>query len=116
MYDSTASSMIAGALCGTAGTGATTQSGWTITKGNCNPNWSMLELTSRTTFYPMGPEANLLFVFQIAYIDVFSAFNGATAQINTPPGARPAGIYSVSDEGIWSFFWRVRRDFSAGAE
>lgn len=114
LYDSTARSYWASNVCPT---GAAGQSGFNAV-GNCNPNWAFFQGGVRTQWQT----APLFYMgLELAYTQVFTAFAGSTANISggvnggqSPIiGARPAGIYSLSDQGTWSVILRLQRSFNS---
>jgi hypothetical protein len=116
-YDSTAKNYFAGALGCASGTGALQQTAITLVT-NCNPDWSFMELGSKTTWRPIP---DMAVSAQIQYTKVWSAFSGAgnlvTAGGAPVVAARPAGVYGFSDQAIWSGFFRIQRNYAAaGAE
>jgi hypothetical protein len=114
-YDSTAKSYFAGALCGAAGTGAGVQAavgfGGAAGANNCNPNWSYLETGVKSTWTPLP---GLTFSTETLYTHIWSGFNGAGTIAASAPGARPLGTYTIQNEGIWSSYFRVQRNFNTG--
>jgi hypothetical protein len=114
-YDAQAASYFAGALCsGAAGAnGATAQAAVSFAPGknNCNPNWSYLETGVKTTWTPLP---GLTFSAETLYTYIWSGFTGSGTLITTPPGARPTGAYSFSNQGIWSSYVRIQRNFNTG--
>jgi hypothetical protein len=73
---------------------------------NCNPDWSAWEVGSRTQWEPVP---NLELGLDVFYTAVNTAFSGTASLVAV--GARPAGIYNVSDQGIVSTTFRVRKTF-----
>jgi hypothetical protein len=119
-YDGTAQRYFAGALCiaGGGGTGATPQAAVSFGQGaagtnRCKPNYAYLEAGSTTTWTPLP---NLQFMFQGLYTYIFSGFQGGGIIASSAPGARPTGIYSFSNQGIWSGYFRVQRTFNTGGD
>ena len=114
-YDGTAKTYFAGAVCGVAGTGATAQSaisfGGAAGANDCNPNYQFLETGLASKWQPIP---DLSFTVQGFYTMVWSGFKGGANILASAPGARPTGFYSVSNQGIWSGFFRVQRRFNTG--
>jgi hypothetical protein len=73
---------------------------------NCDPDWSGWEVGSRTQWEPVP---NLELGLDVFYTHLDTAFSGTAALGKN--GARPAGIYDVSDQGIVSTTFRVRKTF-----
>jgi hypothetical protein len=48
------------------------------------------------------------------YTRVQTAFAGLATFASIPSGMRPAGTYSVNDQGIFSAVFRAQRNFNAG--
>ena len=109
-YDATAKTYFSGALCGTGGTGASPQAAVRFAAGNnCSPNWSYLETGVRTSWTPLP---GLTFSAESLYTYIWSGFNGAGNILASAPGARPTGVYTFSNQGIWSEYFRVQRNFN----
>ncbi len=112
-YDTQAQIYFAGALCGAAGTGATAQTNVSVVRGanDCNPNWSYIEVGSKTTWRPFP---DLAISAQIMRNYVWSGFSGAGNILLAPPvGARPTGSYLFANQGIWTGYFRVQRNYAA---
>ena len=73
---------------------------------NCNPNWSGSQLGSRTLWNPV-PDVDVAVDVQWIHID--TAFAGTATLPAT--GAKPAGIYSISNQDAVSAFFRIQRNF-----
>jgi hypothetical protein len=122
-YDSTAQNYFRGALCSptaaaAAATGATQQAAvsfGTVASGpnTCNPNFAYLEAGSTTVWTPLP---NLQFTCEGLYTFIWSGFHGGGTIISSAPGARPTGIYSFSNQGIWSGYMRIQRTFNTGSD
>jgi hypothetical protein len=119
-YDGAAKSYFAGAVCGVAGTGATAQTaisfgGAVAGTNNCNPNWRYLEAGSKTSWTPVR---GLTFSAEGLYTYIWTGFSGGGTILTAPSGApaRPTGVYSFSNQGIWSGYFRVQRNFNTASE
>jgi hypothetical protein len=115
-YDATAQSYFAGAVCGAAGTGATAQASFSVSKtlNDCNPNWAYMELGSRTTWTPFP---DLQISAQIMYNQVWSGFKGVGTLLAAPSvGARPIGAYVFADQHIFTGYFRIARTYSSATE
>ncbi len=75
---------------------------------NCDPDWSMWRVASRTMWNPVQ---NLDVGLEIAYSQVDTAFSGATANLTAPAQSLARGNYAFDDEGVWSATVRVQRSF-----
>jgi hypothetical protein len=85
-----------GAPVGTALTGVT----------NCSPNFSWWELGSRTQW---NPHPDLDIGVDVVWHHLNTAFAGtATLAAN---GARPGGVYSISDQDVGEVYFRIQRNF-----
>ncbi len=113
LYDATAQTYFAGALCGAAGTGAVAQGEFSLVKGanNCNPNYSFLEAGSKTTWRPFP---DLAFSVMIERFQIWSGFNGAGTLITAPTATgRATGAYTFGNQGIWVGMFRAARTYAA---
>jgi hypothetical protein len=101
-YNDNAKAMIAatsaGGLCASAVPGVS----------NCDPDYSLWRVTSRTMWNPV---ANLDIGVEVAYSQLDSAFQGSA---NVPANAASGlagGRYNVTDQSYWSAAFRVQRNF-----
>ena len=75
---------------------------------NCNPDWSIWRVASRTMWNPV---ANLDVGVEVAYSQLDSAFKGrALVPVNAAAGLA-GGPYNIEDQGYWSAAFRVQRNF-----
>ncbi len=73
---------------------------------NCSPNFSWWELGSRTQW---NPHPDLDIGVDVVWEHLNTAFGGtATLAAN---GARPGGVYSISDQDEVSVYFRIQRNF-----
>jgi len=73
---------------------------------NCNPNYSWWEVATRTQW---NPHPDLDIGVDVVWDHLNTAFAGtATLAAN---GARPAGVYSISDQDVLSVYFRIQRNF-----
>jgi hypothetical protein len=73
---------------------------------NCNPNSSWWQIASRTQW---NPHPDLDIGVDVALSHLNTAFAGtATLAAN---GARPGGVYTISDQDVVSVFFRIQRNF-----
>jgi porin-like protein len=77
----------------------------------CNPDWSLWTVGTRSIWQPV-PGLNL--GLDLYYTRVQTAFAGLATFASIPSGARPAGTYSVNDQGIFAAVFRAQRNFNAG--
>ena len=121
-YDSAAKGLFATDVCPTVARGG--QVGFNSVSTNCDPDWRYLQAGARLQWLPvpgfrMGVEA--------VYTRVYTAFNGATANlagtntsgttgvvtpVNPVIGARPSGVYNISDQNTWALVFRMQRNFN----
>jgi len=100
-YSDQAKAMIAatgGGACAASGFAAVT---------NCNPDYSIWRVASRTMWNPV---ANLDVGVEVAYTHLDSAFAGLGARATGANGLAP-GVYNIEDQGYWSAAFRVQRNF-----
>jgi hypothetical protein len=126
-YDPTAKSYFASNVCGSfaAGAGQAGFGGGSLAT-NCNPDWGYFQGGVRTQW---TPSPGLILGVDAAYTQIWTAFSGTQAalagvntssttgtvtQTNPVIGARPAGLYNISNQGIWSAVFRAQRNFNAG--
>jgi hypothetical protein len=101
-YDGTAKALI----CGSRGVGASPPfSG--ITFSNCDPNFGMTEVGTRTMWNPV-PDLDV--GVDLVWWHMNTGFAG-TANIVAPQGAKAAGLYSVKDQDALSAIFRIQRNF-----
>jgi Porin subfamily len=81
---------------------------------NCDPNSSWSQLGSRTLWNPV-PDLDV--GFDVSWVHLNTAFGG---QANLPAlgtifqpaaGARPAGLYNVSNQDVLAAYFRIQRNF-----
>jgi porin-like protein len=101
-YSGTATSMI---CPGGAGTAAPT--GVALTGvSNCSPNFSWWEVGTRTQW---NPHPDLDIGVDVVWEHLNTAFAGtATLAAN---GARPGGVYTISNQDVVAAFFRIQRNF-----
>jgi hypothetical protein len=78
-----------------------------ITVTNCSPNFSVEQVGSRTQW---NPHPDLDIGVDVTWTHVNTAFGG-TVTLLTASGARPAGVYTASDQDVFSGTFRVQRNF-----
>jgi hypothetical protein len=93
-------------LCNSFGTGI---SGITKTATfNCDPNWSLSEVGSRTLWNPV-PDLDV--GFDVVWYHLNTAFNGSILNLTAPIGAKPAGPYAISNQDSVGAVFRIQRNF-----
>jgi hypothetical protein len=76
------------------------------TPGQCNPNFSWWSVGTRTQW---NPHPDIDIGVDVLYTQLNTA-NRGTATL-TANGARPAGTYTIQDQGVWSAMMRWQRNF-----
>jgi hypothetical protein len=114
-YDATAKSYFAQSFgCATRQSGVASNTGnlqLNAATNTCNPDWSLWTVGTRTNWQPV-PGLNL--GLDLYYTRVQTAFAGLATFSGIPSGMRPAGTYSVNDQGIFAAVFRAQRNFNAG--
>jgi hypothetical protein len=101
-YGGGATAIICPAGSGTAAPVGTALTGVT----NCSPNFSFWQVGSRTQW---NPHPDLDIGVDVVWTHLNTAFAGtATLAAN---GARPGGVYSISDQDVVSAVFRIQRNF-----
>ncbi len=75
---------------------------------NCSPNWSMSEVGTRTMWNPV-PDLDVGVDF--VWYHVNTAFGGSVLNLTSPVGAKPAGLYGVSNQDALGAVFRIQRNF-----
>jgi hypothetical protein len=75
---------------------------------NCDPNWSMSEVGTRTLWNPV-PDLDV--GFDVVWYHLNTAFNGSVLNFTAPVGAKPAGLYTVSNQDSLGAVFRIQRNF-----
>jgi len=104
-YDGAAKSMI----CATTVTGGKvtfTGFGSSFTPTNCDPNWGLSQVGTRTMWNPV-PDLDV--GLDLGWTHLNTAFAGAA--VLGQNGARPAGTYTVSNVDALSAVFRIQRNF-----
>ena len=91
--------------------GAAKSSNFTLT--NCDPDWQYFQ-GGLATWWTPEKISGLQLGFEVFYTQIWSAFKGPGTILaaNGGPGARPAGSYSINDQGIWAAVFRFQRSFN----
>jgi hypothetical protein len=100
-YDDAAKAMI----CGPAGHGGPGLVGISAIS-NCDPNWSMSEVGSRTMWNPV-PDLDV--GVDVVWYHLNTAFAGTATLAQT--GAKPAGTYTISNQDSVGAVFRIQRNF-----
>jgi hypothetical protein len=74
----------------------------------CSPNFSMSGVGSRTIWNPV-PDLDV--GFDVVWYHLNTAFGGGTVNFATPVGAKPAGVYTVSNQDNVGAVFRIQRNF-----
>ena len=93
------------AMMAATGAGTCTASGFTAVT-NCNPDYSLWRVSSRTMWNPVR---NLDVGVEVAYSQLDTAFGG-TANVAGANGLA-AGNYAIENQGYWTAAFRVQRNF-----
>jgi hypothetical protein len=119
-YDANAKALIAAATCGPGGSvnqgnafmGATTPNsmagGALSTMSNCDPNWQMGYVGTRTQW---NITSQFYMGVDVIYTKLYTAFEGTAVYRAAGGTPRPAGVYSISNQDNVGFTFRVHRDF-----
>ncbi len=101
-YNGTAQTMIC-----PAGAGGGVVAGVTLgAPTNCNPDYSWWQVASRTQW---NPHPDLDIGVDVMWSHLNTAFAGTA--VLAPNGARPGGVYTISDQDVVSVFFRIQRNF-----
>jgi Porin subfamily len=121
-YDTTAKGFFATDVCPAVGG----QVGFNTLVGDCNPDWAFFQGAIKTEWNPLP---SFILGVNLTYTRVFTAFNGATANLagvntsattgavtplNPVIGARPAGNYSISNQDTFLLMFRAQKNFNTG--
>jgi hypothetical protein len=75
----------------------------------CNPDFQLWQVGSRTIWNPV---ANLDVGVEILYTKLETEWGAGTVALPAfAAGARPAGLYTLDDQGVWSAMIRFQRNF-----
>ena len=126
-YDDNAKALIAASTCGNqAGAGnllpgaftttaianfSTQQSGSITNVTNCDPNWQLGWIGTRTQW---NVTSQFYMGVDVRYSKMYTGFNGfgVFRSPGTGPGSeRASGVYAIENQDNWSFTFRVHRDF-----
>jgi hypothetical protein len=105
-YNDNAKALIRSGAC----SGATGVGGVFVTQSgplNCDPDWSLWRLASRTMWNPV---ANLDVGLEVAYTKINSAWQSPQADVVAVNGLA-RGLYNINDENVWTATLRVQRSF-----
>jgi len=96
-YDGTAKELICATIAGGLGARG----------NNCDPNFSLTEVGTRTMWNPV-PDLDV--GVDLVWWHLNTAFGGSNALL-AQQGAKPAGVYSLQDQNALSAVFRVQRNF-----
>jgi hypothetical protein len=106
-YDSNAQAIAAQAMSVASGFCAPGKGATACSGGAFNPGYTEIEVGTRTQWNPVS---QLDVGVEVLYSRLSSAEDGSL--INLPTiGGRPAGLYTVSDQDVFSVMFRVQRNF-----
>jgi len=74
----------------------------------CSPNFSASELGTRTLWNPVP---NLDVGVDLVWYHLNTAFNGGTTNVVGPFGAKPSGIFTISNQDALGAIFRIQRNF-----
>jgi hypothetical protein len=74
---------------------------------NCNPNWSAWNIGTRSQW---NITKDLYVGLDVIYLKLNSANTGTGLLTTATSGAKPAGVYTVTDQDTWAATWRIHRD------
>jgi porin-like protein len=117
-YDANAKALIAATTCGVGpGSGGTPQLGTTTpnsqasgslsTMTNCDPNWQIGYVGSRTQW---NVTPHFYMGFDINYTKLYTAFAGTAVYRAVAGTPRPAGVYSIQNQDNLALVVRFQRD------
>ncbi len=78
------------------------------TVSNCNPNSSWSQLGTRTMWNPV-PDLDI--GFDVTWVHLNSAFEGTATLQPLGFGTRPGGPSTISNQDVFSAFFRIQRNF-----
>lgn len=105
-YNDNAKALIAAGNCrGATGSGGPFSSG---SVSNCNPDYSLWRVASRTMWNPV---ANLDLGVEVAYSKIETAFAGAAFVSGGTANGLAAGPYVIENQGVWTATFRAQRNF-----
>jgi Porin subfamily len=103
-YDSTAQAI----ACPAGGFGAVFAFGAAAGTGSgCNPNFHTWQVGTRTQWNPVS---QLDVGVDVLYSKLDLADSGSVVSL-AANGSRPAGVYTLSDQDVWTVMFRVQRNF-----
>jgi hypothetical protein len=106
-YGATSSALICAS--GTLPMGAALAGGlFAVGTARCDPDFVVWQVGSRTVWNPVS---NLDVGVEILYTRVETEWNGTALLPAFAAGARPAGLYALDDQSVWSAMFRLQRNF-----
>lgn len=100
-YNATATALICATPVGSIGWGP-------LITATCDPDFKVWQVGSRTIWNPVQ---NLDVGVEVLYTQVDTEWNGTATLPAFAAGARPAGTYTLDDQGVWSAMIRFQRNF-----
>jgi Porin subfamily len=76
----------------------------------CDPSYSLWQVGTHHDWFPVP---GLRFAVDVLYTGIESAFAGQTITLGKAQGARPTGVYTAKDLGLWSVAFRAQRTWGA---
>ena len=73
---------------------------------NCDPNWQMGYVGTRTQW---NITSQFYMGVDVLYTKLYTAFSGLA--VLRSANERPAGVYSIENQDNWAVTFRVHRDF-----
>jgi hypothetical protein len=90
-------------FCG--GGGAVAQGAFTGVTGTCDPSYNLWQVGTHHDWFPVS---GFRLAVDVMYTRVDTAFDGQVLTL-AKNGARPAGLYTVKDQGLTSVMFRAQR-------
>jgi porin-like protein len=97
-------------FCG--GSNATRQN-LIFTGERCDPGFNFWTVGMVNNWFPVP---GLRLAVDVLYTRVETAFDGQTISLSKAQGARPTGLYTAKDQGIFSVVFRAQRAFGVAGE
>jgi hypothetical protein len=75
---------------------------------NCDPNWAIGYVGSRTQW---NVTSQFYMGVDVIYTKMYTGFEGLAIYRAAAGTARPSGLYQIQDQDNWAVTFRVHRDF-----